>query len=220
MGCVISLCNLIIKNSLDATAEYIKGEEKLTVFPNIPSSGLKCVTVLIGVYQLSTGVPIIGVINQPFAANDESKEHIYWGFTIGDTKLSNIPELDPSAKRSDKIAILSSADKKFINYLRHFNYRIVNSAGAGHKILKVITGEVDLYLNSKGTTYKWDSCGPQAILNAIGGGLINLRSTIFSNKRIDIDYNASNSNCNIDGVLGFREFDKLDEIVRSIKNMK
>ena len=28
--------------------------------------GLPCVTMLIGVYELSTGRPVVGVINQPF----------------------------------------------------------------------------------------------------------------------------------------------------------
>lgn len=36
------------------------------VFPR----GLPCVTILIGVYDLHTGLPLMGVINQPFVAQD------------------------------------------------------------------------------------------------------------------------------------------------------
>ena len=34
------------------------------------SNGLQVVTVLIGVYNLKTGQPVIGVINQPFAEHN------------------------------------------------------------------------------------------------------------------------------------------------------
>lgn len=55
---------------IDATDEYIKGIT-ITNYPNIPASGLGCVTVLIGAYDIESGKPIIGVINQPFYDQDE-----------------------------------------------------------------------------------------------------------------------------------------------------
>lgn len=55
---------------IDATDEYIKGVT-ITNYPNIPASGLGCVTVLIGAYDIESGKPIIGVINQPFYDQDE-----------------------------------------------------------------------------------------------------------------------------------------------------
>lgn len=58
---------------IDGTNEYIKGESKNSVHPKIPASGLQCVTILIGVYEISTGNPIIGIINQPFL-NEKAEE--------------------------------------------------------------------------------------------------------------------------------------------------
>lgn len=55
----------------DATDEYIKGVT-ITNYPNIPASGLGCVTVLIGAYDIESGKPIIGIINQPFYEQDET----------------------------------------------------------------------------------------------------------------------------------------------------
>ena len=55
---------------LDATDEYIKGVT-ITNYPNIPASGLGCVTVLIGAYDIESGKPIIGIINQPFYKQNE-----------------------------------------------------------------------------------------------------------------------------------------------------
>lgn len=46
----------------DATLEFISGAKGESAL----GEGLDCVTVLIGAYLLSTGEPIIGVINQPF----------------------------------------------------------------------------------------------------------------------------------------------------------
>ena len=67
----------------DATNEYIRGgfdsdEDNCDLIENqeiIWSRGLHCVTVLIGAFNMSTGQPIIGVINQPFWKFDsESKK--------------------------------------------------------------------------------------------------------------------------------------------------
>jgi len=44
-------------------------------------------------------------------------------------------------------------------------------AGAGYKLLCVIDGFSDAYLLSKNTTYKWDTCGPHAIILAMGGSV-------------------------------------------------
>lgn len=63
--------------NLDATDEYIKGVT-ITNYPNIPASGLGCVTVLIGAYDIESGKPIIGIINQPFYEQDESGRYIFF----------------------------------------------------------------------------------------------------------------------------------------------
>lgn len=54
---------------VDSTADYINGGEKVDFATGIHMSGLRCVTVLIGVYSKSTGIPIVGVVNQPFYTN-------------------------------------------------------------------------------------------------------------------------------------------------------
>jgi inositol polyphosphate 1-phosphatase len=43
-------------------------------------------------------------------------------------------------------------------------YDVVNAGGAGYKILSVILGLSDLYVTSRPSTYKWDSCAGHAIL--------------------------------------------------------
>lgn len=52
---------------IDSTAEYISGGGTGAI-SGLNSSGLGCVTVLIGVYRRDTGKPVIGIVNQPFFA--------------------------------------------------------------------------------------------------------------------------------------------------------
>ncbi|MGH0117052.1 UNVERIFIED_CONTAM: hypothetical protein FKN15_028164 [Acipenser sinensis] len=55
---------------IDSTFQYIKGISDSKPNNNIYSQGLQCVTILIGVYDLHSGTPIMGVLNQPFAVQD------------------------------------------------------------------------------------------------------------------------------------------------------
>ncbi|XP_059024562.1 inositol polyphosphate 1-phosphatase isoform X1 [Mustela lutreola] len=55
---------------IDSTYQYIKGSADIKSNQGIFPSGLQCVTILIGVYDLHTGVPLMGVINQPFVSQD------------------------------------------------------------------------------------------------------------------------------------------------------
>ncbi|XP_018376720.1 PREDICTED: inositol polyphosphate 1-phosphatase-like isoform X1 [Trachymyrmex cornetzi] len=58
---------------IDSTADYINAKETVDEQTGLYLSGLRCVTVLIGVYKKSTGVPVLGVVNQPFCTNIDSQ---------------------------------------------------------------------------------------------------------------------------------------------------
>uniref|UniRef100_A0A2M4AJ73 Putative bisphosphate 3'-nucleotidase bpnt1/inositol polyphosphate 1-phosphatase n=1 Tax=Anopheles triannulatus TaxID=58253 RepID=A0A2M4AJ73_9DIPT len=204
---------------IDATAEYIKGEEKRTKFPNIAASGLECCTVLIGVYETCHGTPIIGVINQPFAERIEHDQQppeyggkIYWGMSVGDLKFNNIAPHEPEAR----IAILSPSEQsKYVEFIRNqLKYDVIFSAGAGYKILKIATGEAELFLLSKGTTYKWDTCAPQAILRSMNGDLFNLQDTLINKSVKKISYTDRKTIRNLGGIIAYQNIDKLREFLK------
>ncbi|XP_053661235.1 inositol polyphosphate 1-phosphatase [Anopheles marshallii] len=205
---------------IDGTAEYIKGEEKLTKFSNIASSGLKCCTVLIGVYETSQGTPILGVINQPFADKASEQDEfqgkysgkIYWGLSIGDLKFNNIAPHEPDAR----IAILSPSEQsKYVDFIRNqLKYDVIYSSGAGYKILKIATGEAELFLLSKGTTYKWDTCAPQAILRSMNGDLFNLQDTLINKSVKKISYQDRKVTRNLGGLIAYQNIDKLREFLK------
>uniref|UniRef100_A0A182PX64 inositol-1,4-bisphosphate 1-phosphatase n=1 Tax=Anopheles epiroticus TaxID=199890 RepID=A0A182PX64_9DIPT len=205
---------------IDGTAEYIKGEEKYTKYPNIVSSGLKCCTVLIGVYEKCQGTPIIGVINQPFAEKisdqevyqGEYKGKIFWGLSIGDLKYNNISPHETDAR----VALLSPSEQpKYIEFIRNqLKYDVIYSSGAGYKILKVATGEAELFLLSKGTTYKWDTCAPQAILRSMNGDLFNLQDTLINKAVKKISYQDHKVTRNLGGLIAYQNIDKLREFLK------
>ena len=66
---------IILLHILDSTAQYIQGEVGNEV-DGLVSEGLQCVAVLIGVYCKKTGLPLIGVTNQPFYKLDSSRYSI------------------------------------------------------------------------------------------------------------------------------------------------
>lgn len=52
------------------------------------------------------------------------------------------------------------------------------ASGAGYKALCVILGLVDVYVFTEDSTYKWDSCGPHALLRSLGGGMADLKECL------------------------------------------
>nr|XP_025044487.1 inositol polyphosphate 1-phosphatase-like [Pelodiscus sinensis] len=58
------------ENSLDSTNQYIRGQANVAPVDGICPSGLRSALVLIGVYDRSSGSPVLGVINEPFFRED------------------------------------------------------------------------------------------------------------------------------------------------------
>lgn len=179
-------------------------------FPGITSSGLDCVTVLIGVYDKNTGNPLIGVINQPFHKRTSDHSYgskVYWGVSIGELRANNITR----SKEAPKIAIFStSEDTKVLEKIKQHNYELAFSAGAGYKLLKVILNDAKWFLLTKGSTYKWDTCAPHAILNSLGGGILDLKASLKSKSAVNLIYSTGKSNSN--GIFAYQSENQLKEL--------
>lgn len=144
------------------------------------------------------------------------RSKIVWGVNMDHIKVTNLPHVNPKAT---KLAVLSpNEDDRYIKALKDLGYGIVFSAGAGHKILKVVTGDADLYLLSRNTTFKWDTCGPQAILNAIEGGLFKIEEIIESGRVVELDYDDERPARNDGGLLALRRDEK--HILQDLYNKK
>ncbi|XP_018597082.2 inositol polyphosphate 1-phosphatase-like [Scleropages formosus] len=176
---------------IDSTFQYIRGISDSIADRNVYSQGLQCVTVLIGVYDLQTGEPLVGVVNQPFAALDPKTQKwngkYYWGISSGS---NNIASLQPSGERTTGAdgsqqealmsVVLSTGEAEGVKkaLLQACEGRVHYAAGAGYKSLCVVLGLVDAYVFSEDTTFRWDCCGPHAILRSMGGGMADLKECL------------------------------------------
>ncbi|XP_025989066.1 inositol polyphosphate 1-phosphatase isoform X2 [Solenopsis invicta] len=192
---------------IDPIADYISATEAVDEQTSLHLSGLRCVTVLIGAYKKSTGVPVLGVVNQPFSTNVDSQwtGKCYWGFVgsgIAKSSISNPCNVD-------KIILLSrfeDADVK--SKLLNSGFRLVEATGAGYKILSVAIGQAAAYILSKGSTYKWDTCGPQALLSSVGGGIIEFKEFIVNpdSENLSVNYLPIGTNfSNRAGLIAYRD---------------
>ncbi|KMZ03689.1 inositol polyphosphate 1-phosphatase [Drosophila simulans] len=209
---------------IDATAEYISGDTMFTDFPGITSTGLDCVTVLIGVYERDTGVPVMGVVAQPFGEKLEENVYsssMFWGVCLPTVRAHNCHFEARDENR--RLGIFSSSEQSDI--LQRFldlGYEFAFSAGAGHKALKVITHEVDVYLLSKGSTFKWDTCAPQAILRALGGDVLDYAASVAEQKAVPLKYLIEDAEADADwkrnagGIISVRNVDVVDELLAKL----
>jgi inositol polyphosphate 1-phosphatase len=156
----------------------------------------------------------LGVINQPFfyESDDAFKSKIFWGASINGENHHNIA--DSSSDNSKKIAIISSAETRRAT-LESAGYKTVIANGAGYKILKVIENDASIYFLTKDSTFKWDTCAGQAILNAIGGDVIDLQASIKKKKPISLTYGESQDKCNKTGLIAYRSVTHLINLIPS-----
>uniref|UniRef100_A0A8C8SQK1 Inositol polyphosphate 1-phosphatase n=1 Tax=Pelusios castaneus TaxID=367368 RepID=A0A8C8SQK1_9SAUR len=166
---------------IDSTNQYIRGQANVVPIDGICPSGLCSALVLIGVYERSSGDPILGVINEPFFQEDPFTHRwlgrYHWGVSYQGTRLSSLSQ---PPLRPDPSVVLSSSEKPEIQRALRplYGERLHFASGAGYKMLCVILGLADAYVLSEGSTFKWDSCAPHAILRALGGGMVNLGAAL------------------------------------------
>jgi len=200
---------------IDGTAEYINGQDDdpSSDYPNIQRSGLQCATVLIGAYDKLSGVPLLGVINQPFHCKigDEYKSKVFWGISINNERHTNIID---GVAIEQKLAVISSSES-MKEKLEEAGFACCAAAGAGYKILKVIENDVNCYFLSKPSTFKWDTCSGQAILKSLGGDIIDLNTSISNRTPIPLTYHDSEGKCNANGLIAYRRVDGLTDLLRS-----
>ncbi|KAH9370521.1 hypothetical protein HPB48_006274 [Haemaphysalis longicornis] len=169
---------------IDSTSEYILGkwgdEEEGS---SVVSSGLQCVTVLIGVYDRNTGLPVAGVVNQPFHHLDEHNRPVgrcYWGLTLGAAHRWHSPHLLEDEDGADivrqrqhhpRVLLSASESASVVQALEAAGCEVRFAAGAGYKLLCVALLRADAYLVTQGTTFRWDTCAPHALLLARNMGL-------------------------------------------------
>ncbi|XP_037705692.1 inositol polyphosphate 1-phosphatase [Choloepus didactylus] len=194
---------------IDSTYQYIKGSANVKPNHGIFPCGLQCVTILIGVYDIQTGVPLMGVINQPFVSQDINtlrwKGQCFWGLSYNGTNIHSLSNLKRNNTETPSqlteitnseaefshcfSAVISTSEKENIKaaLTRVCGDSIFRAAGAGYKSLCVVQGLADIYIFSEDTTFKWDTCAAHAILRSMGGGMVDLKECLERNPEMGLD---------------------------------
>lgn len=177
--------------------------------------------VLVGAFDRRTGDPLVGVMTQPFwkrcPATALWQGRQAWGMcAAGKRAFSITPPLKLKVGTAGRklVVISRSEDEAIKQLLPQLGFEVVHAAGAGYKALCVVDSLADVYVLSKGSTYQWDTCGPQAILRAMGGDMVDWSKALKSGRVTEeeaLKYSVlagpaedHSDKCNSGGVLAFR----------------
>ncbi|XP_067635379.1 putative inositol monophosphatase 3 [Eurosta solidaginis] len=182
---------------LDATQEFT---EKLYQYVTT----MVCIAV--------KGVPVIGVIHSPFIGQTA------WAWVDHSMSeyLAAIKPINPDTSKPLIAVSRSHAGtvKELTRNVFGEDSAILTAAGAGYKVLQVISNNATVYLHST-KIKKWDTCAGHALLNALGGDMKNLH-------REKIDYGPEGSPVNDKGIIAsvvaIEEYEKkLQEFLKGNK---
>ena len=119
---------------IDATSQYIKGGQGLEE-EGVPTKGLPVVTVLLGAFLKSSGQPVLGVVNQPFATAGGGRHH--WAVQTSGGADLKMRKKSFCRKKLDPLALSSCRDG---NLPKETNTdspcRLVGVVAAVRKVLK------------------------------------------------------------------------------------
>jgi len=94
--------------------------------------------------------------------------------------------------------LLSESEDPNKRTLLEASFGIKNISGAGNKLLTVALDHAQCYYLSFPSIFRWDTCGPHAILKALGGNIldpITLRP---------VDYDSSPPHAHPNGIIAYR----------------
>ena len=161
--------NTIFVDPIDGTREFST------------NLGEQC-TILIGISDLH-GKAIGGLIYRPIPTTcefalgclSENYKKCYFNNNNNDSNSNIAPTL----------VTTNGSITKFTEELiktKHYDVEMsrFKSGGAGNKSLLLIENKATCYIQDRGVS-RWDTCGPEAVLNAFGGCLVKLTSIIYDN---------------------------------------
>ncbi|XP_026280716.1 3'(2'),5'-bisphosphate nucleotidase 1 [Frankliniella occidentalis] len=181
---------------LDGTSEYTQGL-------------LEHVTVLVGIAVGSQAVG--GIIHQPYygyASGAESLGRTLWGIKgIGVGGFT--PSIPPANQRiiATTRSHSNALAEQAIEALKAD--KVLCVGGAGHKVLLLMEGKAHAYVFARDGCKRWDTCAPEAVLEAMGGRLTDMRGNQYA-------YDHNTYHANKGGVLATAKGEDHDWYIRNI----
>ncbi len=163
---------LWIVDPLDGTKEFIKRNGEFTV----------------NIALVENGVPILGVVEAPVL------ELQYFGLNVKGSwvkrdgkihKLAPINKLNFSQEGLKVVASRSHLSQETQEFLTTLTKPEITSMGSSLKFMLIAEGKADIYPRFA-PTMEWDTAASQAIINSLGGNVVNLenRSLLYNKKNL------------------------------------
>ncbi|XP_063231609.1 3'(2'),5'-bisphosphate nucleotidase 1 [Bacillus rossius redtenbacheri] len=152
---------------LDGTSEYTQGL-------------LDHVTVLIGVAVGDRAVG--GVIHQPYYNSGSGGDEL--GRTLWGVVGAGVGGFVPVAAEEGRRVVTTTRShsnqvvEAALQALRPDE--IIRVGGAGHKVMLLMEGKAHAYVFASRGCKRWDTCAPEAVLEALGGRLTDLHGRRYS----------------------------------------
>ncbi|XP_025093959.1 inositol polyphosphate 1-phosphatase-like isoform X2 [Pomacea canaliculata] len=223
---------------IDPIGQYIRGLFEELDKEGITDGGLQCVAVLIGAFQKSTGLPVLGVAVQPFWQLDpESNQwtaQTTWGICYQNTYIASVTQSENSNCSKLPTILMSTSESETVKQALSTKFQLRFTSGAGYKLLCTAQRRVQAYVLSKSSIYLWDCCAPHAILRATGGGVVRFRAALAyvesqgggnislgTLEELEVNYCSSSSAQivkSIDGIIAYSCPKVLEEVLQVLTN--
>jgi len=147
--------NTAFIDPIDGTREFATGlGEQCTILVGFSNDAGKCCGGMI--YRPIPDIPVWAV-----------------GCKAEGFRASNI-ELQPQ-DGTKRLVTTNGSISKFVEGMLAAGMERVKSGGAGNKVLWVLEGHGTAYISDRGVS-RWDTCGPEGVIDAFGGCLFKLNS--------------------------------------------
>lgn len=139
----------------------------------------------------------------------------------------------PSAK---DVVLISTSELESVQSVLSSKFTLRHVSGAGHKLLGICGGRAEAYVLTKSSNFKWDCCGPHAILLSLGGGIVKFEdlyncaktsqnefsslSQIKYHEPDDAAVTGAARWCNRKGVVAYRHPQTLANIAQVVKKLE
>lgn len=182
---------------LDGTAEYTQGIHSICITkfylkPDYIIGFVEHVTVLIGIAVNNSAVG--GIIHQPFYKQSSGElGRTIWG--LKGLGTGGFTAVKPPANEFIITTTRSHSNALHQKAVDVFNAsKVLKVGGAGFKVLQLLEGKAHAYVFATPGCKKWDTCAPEAVLEASGGTLTNINGEHY-------EYHENVEHVNRRGVL-------------------
>ncbi|CAG0917297.1 unnamed protein product [Notodromas monacha] len=189
---------IIWLDPMDGTSEFMAGL-------------VEHVTILIGVALM--GKPVAGIVHQPFWKSLKNDEELVgrtvWairgmgiGETVGTLGTPTVLTCHPfqaiQRASSSKTIVVTSRSHQSPHVVKAIESiapdEVIYAGGCGNKVLMLLEGKANYYVYPSSGCKKWDTCGPEVLLNEAGG----LLTDVFGSR---YDYSPDVEHLNRLGVI-------------------